>query len=326
MNKVQQICRPITRKNINILSQSVHETAETNFSHTGYNVYALKTNTSRIWNETFRPIPPHYHQLTQNNYIPPTLDIDLVISHTKFSQFQELSPIAKQFGVNLLSFEHTTCFREYWSQSMINSLTSMRGEINAFISDYSVENWGYSHNDSSIRVIRHGIETDIFCPGDKQRKNAVLTVANDYLNRRAIIGYDDMCEITKGYEVKIVGHTKGLSEPAKNVNDLVNYYQTHRIFINSARLSPIPMSLLEAAACSCSLVSVRACGVPEYFTDKKDILFYDTLEQGKKHIRDLSNDEAMSKELGAAARKTIVEKFNINQLVATWKKVIGELI
>ena len=77
----------------------------------------------------------------------------------------------------------------------------------------------------------------------------MLKVANDFVGRGNILGYDLFRRVTDGLPVRIVGETPGLSLPAKDLDDLINEYQTSRISINTAHMSPVPYSVLESSCC-----------------------------------------------------------------------------
>lgn len=326
MKIIQTICRQLTKQNINILTVNCHEAYQTAQCETGYNFYAPKYEGYKIWREEFRKKPNNYYEL---NYFPPELDFDIVLSHQKFGGFQYLYPISKQYKLPLISLEHT-CRMKHFNDNTIKELKKMSGEINTFISDWSVENWGYSHNDPTVRVIKHGIATDTFKPNKlipfSERRNNILVVANDAKNRDFCLGTEQFLRVTKDLERSIIGYCPGFSEPAKNLEDLVSKYQTHKIYVNNTTLSPIPTSVLEAMSSGMAVITTNTCAIPEFITDGYNGIFCNTDDEFKTAIKLLMNDTAMAEELGKRARETIVEKFNIDEFVNNWKKVIGELV
>lgn len=249
----------------------------------------------------------------------------MILSQNKFGQFQILSQIAKQNNLPLLSIEHTLPFIG-WSNNQREQIKNMRGDINAFISEYSVEQWGFSLNDSSVRIIHHGIDTEVFKPSNSERTGNILTVANDFINRDWCLNYKQFEEVTKDLERTIVGDTKGLSEPAQNIEELVSFYQKHKIYLNTAHISPIPTSLLEAMSCGCAVVSCNTAAIPDYVVHGENGLLVNNTEEMKKAVKLLMDDAAMTEELGRNARYTIKTRFNLDLFVQNWKNLIGELI
>lgn len=322
MNITRQICRRIYRDNVNVLTCPTHEAYETGLSKTGYNFYGALHPQVKNWNASYRPLPKNYYLV---NFIPPIQDFDIVLSQNKFGQYQILAPLAQQFQLPMISLEHTLPPSD-WGDSIMNQVKNMRGNLNVFISEYSVEKWGFSFNDNSVRVIKHGIDTDIFKPSDTVRQNKILTVANDFINRDWCLNYTQFCEVTKGKNPTVIGHTPGLSEAAKSLDDLVNAYQSHRIYLNTAHVSPIPTSLLEAMACGCAVVSCNTAAIPDYVEHGVNGFLAKNTEEMNSYINELSNDEALANELGKNAALTIKEKFNLTQFCENWKKVIGELV
>jgi glycosyltransferase involved in cell wall biosynthesis len=80
-------------------------------------------------------------------------------------------------------------------------------------------------------------------------------------------GWDNYLKISTGLPVNPVGDTPGFSKPAKDINDLVSKYKKVSVFLNTSTISPIPMALLEAAACGCPIVTNATCEIPEIFTN-----------------------------------------------------------
>jgi glycosyltransferase involved in cell wall biosynthesis len=283
----------------------------------------MQYQNSKPWQTKFGAVPSNYHM---TNYIPSNMDMDLVLSHTRFGQYQTLTPIAQKFNLPVIQLEHTLPVPN-WGNETRMQVKNMKGDINAFISEFSVEQWGFSLNDPSVRVIHHGVDTDLFrLSSEAVRQNRVLTVANDFINRDWCLNYTQFSEVTKGLEPTIVGDTPGLSKPSEGTDDLVKFYQTHRIYLNTAHVSPIPMSLLEAMSCGCAVVSCRSAAIPDYIVHGVNGILCDTTEEMKSAVLQLTNDEAMAKELGDNAAKTIKTKFNLDIFVQNWKNMIGELI
>lgn len=312
----------LKNKPINILTGPTHEAYETTLSKTGFNFYALQAGNFKHWNEKFRPCPDNYI-LLKSSSIPRWLDIDVVLSQNKFGQYQVLAPIAQKLGVPLISLEHTLPVPA-WDYQTRQAVKNMRGHLNVFISDYSINEWGFDKNDESVRVIEHGIDVDKFTPGDKTRKNIVTSVVNDWKNRDWCCGYNLWESTIQGLPFKVLGDNPGLSQPAKSVNDLVDTYQTSRIFYNTSLISPVPSVLLESMACGCAVVSTPTCMIPSIIEHGYNGLLGNTPQELRQHLETLLNNEELANELGRNARKTIEERFNSNRFIQDWKNLILE--
>ncbi len=320
---INSILRAATRKpgdKLNILTCPTHEAYESNLCQTGHNFYAIWTKGIKRWNTSYRPLPSNYHILP-DNIIPDHISFDLVLSQQKFGQFQTLKPIADSLHLPLVSIEHTLPMPS-WSEEQLKSLYEMKGDLNLFISDFSMGKWGWTKGEAD--VIHHGIDTDLFKPG-LNRQAIILSVVNDWIGRRVICGFDTWQRITKGLPVAVLGDTKGLSKPAASVEELSKTYQQSRIFLNTSLISPIPTALLEGMAAGCACVSTSNCMIPEIIEHGVNGFISNDERELRGYLELLLKDEGRAKELGEAARKTILEKFSLSSFVNKWDSYLREI-
>lgn len=314
----QNIIHKVFNKDkLNILTGCTHESFETNLTKTGHNFYAFQHSSFKKWVSTYRLPPSNYHILP-DGYLPNHISFDVVLSQNKFGQYQVLANLATRLHVPLISLEHTLPM-PHWPAEQLLSMNMARGDWNVFISDMQIPAWKWKDN-GDTQVITHAI-ADEFTPGNQTRKNIILTVANDYINRDWCLGYQQYKRITSGFPTFPVGDTQGLSKPAKNLEELINFYQTSSIFLNTAHVSPIPMSLLEAMACGCACVSVRASAIPEFIDHGVNGFLYDNDEEGRYYLQLLLNDKNLAKELGNNAAVSIREKCSLKRFVDEWNEI-----
>jgi len=320
MNPVQSIFRTLESDHRRILSVCTHERTEIGMSKIpNVEFYAIWKEGHKKWNETYGACPSNYHLLyNRKDQIPLWLDFDFVLAQSVFGQMQYLKPLSDKMQIPLIRVEHTARM-PWWSENQLKQLASMRGDANVFISNYSVDAWGLSHDDPSVFVIEHTVDSDLFCPNG-EKENKILTVANDFINRDSVLGFKLFQRVTQGLPTRIVGATPGLSEAAKSVPDLVSEYQSALIYLNTAHLSPIPTSMLEAMSCSCCPVSVPTCAIPDYVNSENGFLV-----DNEKDMRDclvylLENPDVALKK-GKRARETILEKCNIGRFIKRWQEV-----
>lgn len=313
----------------NILTACTHERYESSLAKTGNNFYAFFSEGFKPgWNTQFAEVPENYvifDKSRKENQIMPHLRFDMILSQNRFGQYQIFNQLQKHFHVPLISLEHTLPMPT-WSSSMLNKVNEMRGDINIFISDYSIEKWRWDRQDNTY-VINHAIDSDLFCDENKERKNHILTVANDYIGRDWCLNftqYKEVCLDNK-LPVRPIGETENFSLPTKNTNDLINEYQTSRIFLNTAHVSPIPTSLLEAMSCGCAVVSCNTCAIPEYIEHGVNGFLANDNNEMLEYLKILLKDENLSKKLGQAARKTIQKKCSLNDFVSKWNRVFNTI-
>ena len=329
---VQSILRSSTRgadEPLNILTFPTHERYQTNLAKTGHNFYLWQSQGIKPWVEKYGKVPQGTVLLNpekESSQIPLHKNIDLVLSQNKFGQFDIAKQIAEQLMIPLISLEHTLPMEE-WPESHLEALYNMRGDVNIFISEYSKARWGWASDEAM--VIHHGVDTEAFCPPQaEQRQPVVLSVVNDWVNRDWCCGYQLWCNIT-GYPsptmpLSVVGDTPGLSEPASSTEELIQKYQTSRIFLNTSTISPVPTSLLEAMSCGCAVVTTATCMIPEIINNGENGFMSNDPNELRKYVNNLLQDEEMAKEVGENARKTIVEKFGLKNFIENWNTLFLE--
>lgn len=197
---MSSILRNATRKDdekLNILYLPLHEGYDSNLAKTGHTFYLLNHPSFKKWNSKFRKLPENFIDL-KDNPLPQHVDFDLVLSGNKFGGFQVLSNIANQFGIPVISCEHTLP-APWWDNQQLQECRNMRGKYNLFISEYSINAWGWEDkNDTGI--VRHAIDTDNFCPADVQKENVCLSVVNDWINRDWCMLANTKILTTDGYK------------------------------------------------------------------------------------------------------------------------------
>ena len=325
---ISAITRAATRRSdepLNILTFPTHERYETILCKTGHNFYSYRAEGIKDWNTDYSPVPKNYVLLDGNlggKQVPLHLDFDLILSQNKFGQFQIAHQIADTLHLPLISLEHTLPI-PMWDEELRNSLRNMRGDLNLFISEYSIRKWNW-RPESDTMVIHHGVDTDNFCIDESaERNNQILSVVNDWINRDLCCGFRIWQNVTKGLPVKVLGDTPGLSEPASSLEELVSTYQTSRIFLNTSTLSPIPTVLLEAMACGCAVVSTATCMIPEIIEHGVNGFISNEESELKEFLATLLNDESLAKEMGEKARETVVEKFAEKKFVEEWNMIFN---
>tara|TARA_Y100000356_G_scaffold134854_1_gene145370 strand:- start:5128 stop:6141 length:1014 start_codon:yes stop_codon:yes gene_type:complete len=323
-NAMSSILRASTRnpdEKLNILTFPTHERYETGLAKSGHSFYAYRAEGIKDWNETYAPLPENYTLLNPNMgnaQLPTHIDFDLVLSQNKFGQFQKAQELATLLHLPLISLEHTLPVPE-WNEDIMNAVQNMRGDINVFISAFSIDEWGWQDKQDTA-VITHGIDTDLFCTTDKDRNQEILSVVNDWINRDWCCGFNIWQRVIDGLPYKVVGDTPGLSEPAASTEELVATYQNSRIFLNTSTISPVPTALMEAMSCGCAVVSTDTCMIPEVIEHGVNGFITNDENQMKQHLVDLLNNEDMCKEIGENARKTIVKNYSMDTFISNWDK------
>ena len=347
-NPITSLLRQATRYDtepLNILTFPTHERYETGLCMTGHNFYAYRAEGIKDWNTKYGKVPDNYillePQLKQEQ-VPDYVEFDLILSQNKFGQFQIAYPLAQHMQIPLISLEHTLPMPQ-WSPQIRQQLMNMRGNVNVFISEYSIKQWNWEIRHDVTTVIHHMVDTDIFCPVPQifeqgqleveletmlssNRKAQILSVVNDWISRDWCCNYQGWQRITKGLPVRVIGDTPGLSKPALSIEALANEYRESLIFLNTSTISPVPTSLLEAMACGCAVVSTATCMIPEIIENGVNGIISNNETELRKACQELLADSARAIELGRNAIKTIHTKFNKERFLQQWDEVFRSVL
>ena len=311
---------------LNILTFVAHERYEPTLALTGHNFYSLITDGTRQWNERYAPIPENY--IIYREQMPAHIlgEIDLIISHNPFVHIQLAHQL--NLGVPVINVFHTMPTHNWDNQNLDPGAKSMFDWCtqHVYISEFNKMSWGYDRGE----VILHGIDTDLFHPGFSSRPRAarVLTVANDYINRDWCLGFSIWHAIHKDLPMYPIGDTQGLSQPARDLDHMIEIYQESAVFLNTSTASPIPMSLLEAMACGCACVSAATCMIPDIIEDGKDgyLCPPHKPEVFRDRCKYLLEHPDHARKMGQNAREKIEQMFSTSRFTSEWNNVIRSVL
>tara|TARA_Y100000389_G_scaffold116917_1_gene114123 strand:- start:3976 stop:4995 length:1020 start_codon:yes stop_codon:yes gene_type:complete len=326
-NANKRAIRAIMRKRdpdrkLNILTFATHERYEENLCKTGHNFYSLAIG--KTWDTDYAPVPDNYHIV---NTIPDYIDFDLILTHTScdrmFKAHQHLAGSdvtqGNKTGIPILRHTHVLPDVRFDVPSQIAAFQQYPRDKDSFISTYNMAQWGAA----GASAVEHGVDIDFWKPDENiERDNACLSVVNDWPNRDWCCGYNLWQQTVQGLPIKVFGKSPGLSEPANSTEHLREIYKCSRIFYNTSLHSPVPSVLLEAMACGCAIVSTANCMIPEIIENGKNGLISNDPQELRGFLELLIKDENLAKELGGNARKTIVEKYNLERFVDSWNNLL----
>lgn len=323
-NPISSIIRRATRKEsgrLNIITWTTHERYDVNLSKINANFYVFKGEGCRTWNEKYSKTPDNFFYVDK---IPEHITIDTIISGNPFVHIPLAIPLSKQLHVPIISIYHTESPQNWTKEAK----TANQGFLDQCAHHVCIT-WENSigwhlHKDDNVSVIEHGMDTELFNPGNLEKKEYILSVGNDYIGRNQELGFDLWRVITKGLPVRVVGNTPGLSQSANSLEELVTEYQTSKIFLNTSLRSPLPMSLMEAMATGLPIVTTNTNAICDFLTHGYDSYIYSPNEpqKGREYLEKLLKDKEECKRLGANARKTALERFKISRFVNRWESLL----
>jgi N-acetyl-alpha-D-glucosaminyl L-malate synthase BshA len=100
------------------------------------------------------------------------------------------------------------------------------------------------------------------------------------------------------------------------------------IFVLSSESESAPLTLLEGMSCGLPVVSTRVGGVPEIVSDGENGFLVPPYSPNMiaEKILELGNDDELRRRLGAAARRTVLERFTAKMVLPQYEKLYRELM
>lgn len=307
-------------RTIRVLGAFAHERFDTNLAKIpNFEFYSLPIEHSRQWDERKAPFPDNYFLSDQR--VLEYRDFDYIVCENPLAFYPALKAISMQYNLPIINIWHTNCppgwTKQDWdTQPFVN-------DTHVFITKYNELVWtGQSGNH---HVIDHCIDTKLFTTAEtlgKERQNCIFNMVNDFANRGREHGLSLFKHLTEGLPVKLLGDSPGISQPAKDINHLIEEIATSSIFLSSSISSPLSMSILEAASCGLALVLTSCSGNPDYFDDSNAFIFSPHRPQdGREYLVNLLQDKDLRDEYGRKARER-VEQLTTERFVDQWQQIL----
>jgi hypothetical protein len=329
---IGELARKPGKRPLVILMTSTHPMTDKNLCKTGHQFYNLDIPQFPIKWQNEEQVPENMHIIKSLNELPHRPD--LIISQNIVDQYNTWIQFGGLFDRPVLGFEHTLP-TDAWKQQGIP--TKLANDLDAitrvFITDFSRKEWECEERERA-HTLYHMVDTDKFSKWEGGNGKAMLLV-NSFAGREwavgdidAILAYDAKTAPQEQHDqppqprLQLFGVNPGYHSPALKGQQVVQQLREHDVFVNASVKSPIPASLLEAAAVGMPIVTTATCAIPKFFTDGVNCLVYDgTPEDCLKKVDQLLGDRKLRKRLGAAARETVLEHFNEERYVKDWNEI-----
>lgn len=292
-----------------------HERYEQQLCLTGHNFICLQH--TKKWNKAYGKKPDNYNIY---DCVPSYSCPDLILIHASDDRVEIAFELSQYFKIPIIRHTHTLPF----SQEELGGFHRFKADIETFISSYSKNEW---EPQADSFVIDHGLDTNYWAPKSEIKHNHVLSVVNYWADRDWACGwnlYKEIKSLLPDVQFKILGTNPGISSPARSLEHLQEELSTCGVFLNTSLHSPIPMSLMEAMSCGAPVVSTDTCMIPEIVTSG-GILGKNATELANAITQILTNPP-IGVQLGAEARKVIVDNYNIEKFINNWNKVFDYAI
>lgn len=316
-NKINRL----EKKKYKILTFPTHESYQTNLAETGHEFILLdRKQGNKSWNFNTKPLPKNttiIESITDIDY-----DIDFILSQERFGQLQFAKNMSRTTRLPIVHLEHIEPLLFRWSPQDFESLKSIKADIHVFITDYNKNSWG----NNTGTVVPHGIRTEDFVGWNGSASKRVLYIVNHLAGRDEFCGFKEWSTLKKlvnqldpQIQFVLIGENDGMSGPISNEKDLVNAINDCSCYLNTSRLSPVPMSLMEAMSCGIPCVSTANQQVPVIMNGIETCS--NNLDFLASQIVEICNNTEKAKNIGSACRTRIVDHYNIDNFVKNWNNV-----
>tara|TARA_R110000824_G_scaffold231335_2_gene419130 strand:+ start:13649 stop:14677 length:1029 start_codon:yes stop_codon:yes gene_type:complete len=330
-NAVRSIIRRASvtpQTKLNILTFCTHERYEQSLCRCGHNFYSIKSG--KTWDVDYGNIPDNYFEIEE---LPHHVEYDLVLLQTFCNRMQIAAQLKNLLNIPILQHTHVLPDIRHEIDGQIKAFHQpLPVDYRTFISEFNQKAWASSSENSTF--INHGIDTE-FWNDEKpiERSPTCLSAVNLWPERDWCCGWE-LWKSTVGYQTSdqlpftVVGKNDQwqLSSAAASLEELKTCYQSSLVFLNTSLHSPVPMSLLEAMACGCAVVSTNTCMIPEIIEHGYNGLLSNDPNELRAHCQDLLNNPNKAFELGQNAKKTIQEKYNLSRFTEDWNRVFYHVI
>lgn len=307
-----------------ILTSATHEGYQTTLAETGHEFYLLSGHGLKTWDFHTRPLPKNtYLYNAPANQIRGSVDFDLVLAQNRTADYPILLEIASKHGLPIVVLDHTEP-PPGATKAQMKHLREFRGNANVFITEHNKKTWEGAPEDV---VIPHGLDTTLF-RGWTGETPSGLSVVNLFPQRDVFCGWTLWSSVTAVVPVRLLGFNPGLSESINDVQKLIEAYRASRFYLNTSQHSPVPLSMLEAMACGCPVVTTDKQEIGKLIRHGENGLMSNDPAELIEYCQILLADASLAAKLGAAARQTIIEKHGLQQYCDKWngvfQKVYGE--
>lgn len=223
--------------------------------------------------------------------------------------------------------------------------------------------WDCSYTEDKLRVecIPYGVDTNVFCPGDKGRARrqlglvdsnqlVVLLAANlaphkgqetairaiSILKMRGIIVQLWLAGVDRqdtGYEEKLraLAEQTGVSDQVRFLgfrSDMPLLMRAADIVLLPSTREGLGLCLLEAMASGCPVVASPACGVTEVVIDGETglLVLADDIEGWAQRIAVILTDSDLRQKLVSRAYNMVVSNYTLERFLSRMKQLYAEMM
>ncbi|MEA3339039.1 MAG: glycosyltransferase family 4 protein [Chloroflexota bacterium] len=253
-------------------------------------------------------------------------DLMLIHCHPFIDTFRNLWPT-----IPTIFLEHTWPYKNFLGE--VNTWKNIRHQYidhTVFITPSSRKAWD-AERDEQASHIYHSFDVDAFPQKTDYSSKAIMTTTNEMITRDRACGFSLWANVlgvpNKAYfdDISLYGYGNSnigkTSKGSKSREEILNLLVNAGVYFNPSIMSPIPMSLLEAAAAGTPIVSTAYCEPGNIFENNVHGIFSNDPVELRKGIQYILDNPDEAKRMADNAREVVKELFNPTQFAEAWEKV-----
>lgn len=323
-----------------ILTHFAHETYQLELSKIPMVEFFHVIDSHNFWPEDKRPkaVWPGSAKIPDNIYgieaagVNPT-DYDLMLIH--WHPFIET--FCSSWGEHLpaVMLEHTWPFKNYPGE--VNKWKNIRHQHlahNVFITPTSQKAWDMERDENSS-YIYHSFDVDAFPQKTDYSGTEVMTTTNEMITRDWACGFTLWANVlgvpAKPHfdDISLYGYGNDnigkFSKGAKPRDEILELLVNAGVYFNPSIMSPIPMSLLEAAAVGTPIVSTAYCEPGNIFKSGTHGIFSNDPIELREGIANALQSKLVNKLMADSARQVVRDVFGPDRFRKEWQKVFEKV-
>ena len=176
------------------------------------------------------------------------------------------------------------------------------------------------------RVIEHGVVVPkgVRYTGELERG---IVVINNLATRGRRLGSDVYSSVSGRVPLDLVGmNAKSAGGIGEIGNlDLAAFSARYRFFFNPIRWTSLGLAIVEAMTIGMPIVGLASTELPTVIVNGENGYVATDIDALVEHMRTLLADPHEARRLGEGARRTALERFNIERFVRDWNAVLCEV-
>jgi glycosyltransferase involved in cell wall biosynthesis len=183
----------------------------------------------------------------------------------------------------------------------------------------------WDNGETPTRVIDHGVvEPKARYAGDLERG---LVVINNIATRGRRLGFDVFREAKEQVPLDLAGMGAEAVGGRGEVlhKDLPAFAARYRFLFNPIRYTSMGLAVIEAMMVGLPIVALATTEMVTVIRDGRNGFIDTSVERLAERMRILLEDRDLARSLGTEARRTALERFNIDRFVADWNDAFAQV-